>query len=271
MRPRSSDWLARAGRRLRRGATRAGERLRSLPLRWSHRGLPIPPPRLIHLVAGTDDAAWFLAAGRRAADSVRHALERRGLDPARLGAVLDFGCGAGRVLRHWDDLAARGVALHGTDYNPELVAWCRRHLPFARVGLNGLDPGLDHPDAAFDLVYAFSVFTHLTPARQASWMAELRRVLRPGGHLLISLHGGHYRPALDPRDRERFEAGEMVVVRSDREGTNACAAFHPEPYVRRELARGWEVADFVPEGAWGNPNQDVYLLRKPAASSTAAA
>ena len=59
-----------------------------------------------------------------------------------------------------------------------------------------------------------------------------------------------------------------VVVASERAGSNACAAFHPETYVRGTLApaAGLEVVDFVPEGATGNPRQDTYLLRKPGPS-----
>ena len=54
-----------------------------------------------------------------------------------------------------------------------------------------------------------------------------------------------------------------MVVKPDRAGENICVAFHPEKYVRDELARGWEFVDFVEQGAAGNPLQDVYLLRKP--------
>ncbi len=265
MPPDTSSLLGRARTRAGHLSRRLRERVRSLPVRAANRGgIPIPPPRLIYLVSGTEDAAWFLAAGRRGFDALTSILARNGVDPGRLGSVLDFGCGVGRVVRHWAEPAARGVEVHGTDYNPALVAWCRRHLPFARFGVNGLSAGLDYPDGAFDLVYAFSVFTHLTPAGGSAWMAELRRVLRPGGHLVVSLHGEHYLPTLAPADRRRFADGELVVLRGRREGSNDCAAFHPQAFVRGEFSRGWEVVDFVPEGAWGNPSQDLYLLRKPA-------
>lgn len=269
--PGSPGWTGRLRNRLSCWRARAAQRVQSWPLRRAHRGLPIPPGRLIYLVAGTEDAAWFLAAGQRAAESVRSVLERQGIKPESLGAVLDFGCGVGRVIRHWEDLANQGVTLHGTDYNPALVAWCRRNLPFARFAVNGLGPGLEYPDGEFDLIYAFSVFTHLSPSSQTAWLTELQRVLKPGGHLLISLHGAYYRPSFTAEERERFDRGEMLIVQSGRQGSNDCAVYHPESYVRNELVRGWELADFVPEGAWGNPNQDLYLLRKPAASSSAAA
>jgi SAM-dependent methyltransferase len=224
-------------------------------------GLPLPPGRLIRVVAGTDEIAWFLEGGRRAATSMRAILAEHGVTLEDLGAILDFGCGVGRVMRQWRTL--EGPALHATDYKPELVAWCSANLPFGTFRVNPLDGPVEYPDASFDLIYAFSVFTHLTPEGQTFWINELSRVLKPGGHLFLSTHGEHYVPQLSPRDQQRFRSGQLVVHRSRRAGSNACAAFHPESYVRRELARDLDVIAFVPEGALGNPWQDAYLLRKP--------
>ncbi len=215
----------------------------------------------MHLVAASEDVSWFLESGALAASSMCRLLEKNGIVLESLGAILDFGCGAGRVLRHWETL--RGPSLHGTDYNPDLIAWCTRNLPFARFRVNGLGSGADYPDETFDLISALSVFTHLAEPRQSFWIEELTRVLRPGGHLFLSLHGEHYLPQLCEVDRERFRDGSLVVVNSRREGSNNCAAFHPESYVRGTMARGLNVVDFVPEGALGNPRQDAWLLRKP--------
>jgi SAM-dependent methyltransferase len=118
-------------------------------------------------------------------------------------------------------------------------------------------------DATFDLVYSLSVFTHLSEPLQRFWIDELARVLRPGGFLLITTHGAHYREQLSPQEQGTFGAGRVVVREPGRDGSNACAVFHPEPYVRTTLARNLDVVDFIPEGALGNPRQDVYLLRKP--------
>jgi SAM-dependent methyltransferase len=243
-------WRARAWH-----AANAPLRARGAPDR-----LPIPPERLMLLVAGTGDAGWFLESGARAAVSIRSALESAGVSLDGLSAILDFGCGCGRVLRHWAGLRA---AVYGCDVSTAHLRWCRRNLRFGRFDTNRLDPPLVHGDGAFDLVYALSVFTHLDAARQRAWMDELGRVLRGGGHLLLTTHGRHYLGGLTPEQARRFERGELVVVAPRAAGSNDCGAFHPESYVREELARGWQVAAFVPEGALGNPKQDLWLLRKP--------
>jgi len=221
-------------------------------------GLPVPPARLRVRVAGTADREWFLESGRLGAESIRAALGRRGVAVEELGALLDFGCGCGRVTRRWQGLGG----VHGSDMNAEAVAWCRANLPFGRFETNGLAPPLAFADESFDLVYALSVFTHLTVDLQQAWLRELRRVLRPGGLLLLTTHGRAYLDRLSPEERERFEAGKVVVRWEDVAGTNLCSAYHPEPALRGPLAEGFTFLELVPEGATGNPHQDLSLLRK---------
>ncbi len=222
-------------------------------------GLPLPPAQLRVRVAWTADAHWFLESGRLAADAIRSALARHGRSVERLESLLDFGCGCGRVTRHWVDLP--GVA--GSDTNADAVAWCRLNLPFARFETNGLEPPLAYADESFDLVHALSVFTHLPEELQLEWMQELRRVLRPGGLLLLTTHGRAYLDRLDPDERARFEAGEIVVRWAEVPGTNLCSAYHPVAALRERLGTGFVLLEHVEEGAMGNPRQDQSLLRRP--------
>ena len=55
----------------------------------------------------------------------------------------------------------------------------------------------------------------------------------------------------------------MVRYR-DEPGSNACGAYHPEAFVRERLAPPFGAIAFRPEGALGNPHQDLWLLRRPA-------
>jgi SAM-dependent methyltransferase len=250
--------LARRGRDLLR-TLRAVPANRPYLIDGAPDGLPIPPASLRILVAATPDIAWFLDSGHRGAESIRVALARNGLTLEAAAPLLDFGCGCGRVVRHFADL---GGAVYGADFNPALVEWCSRNLPFGRFETNGLEPPLPFEQGRFGLVYALSVFTHLPEALQSAWMDEVRRVLRPGGYLLFTTHGARYTADLTPAEQERFNAGRLVLRRDDRPGSNVCGAYHPEIYVREQLARGFSVVDFVPEGATGNPWQDLWLLRK---------
>ena len=219
---------------------------------------PLPPARLVFRVAGTLDRQWFLDSGLRAAQSIRGTLSGHGVAVEALSSVLDFGCGCGRVIRHLLGLPGQ---LHGCDRDATAVRWCRRHLPPAAFAVNAIEPPLPYRDGQFALIYALSVFTHLPARLQQEWMRELRRVLAPGGHLLVSVHGAAYRDGLPEDERREFLAGRLVV-RDGPAGSNLCAAYHPEPYVREVLARDFSLVDFVVEGALGNPRQDLLLLRK---------
>ena len=222
-------------------------------------GIPLPPRRLMVRVAGTADADWFVRSGRAAYDAIAAHVPLDGLE-----SVLDFGCGCGRVTRYWDGFAG---SVAGSDLDGPAVEWCRGNLAFARFERNALEPPLVFESGSFDLVYALSVFTHLTAELQLAWRDELRRVLRPGGVLLLTTHGRSYLPRLDAEERARFERGELVVRWSDVPGTNLCSAYHPEAYLRGEFADGFELLDLEAEGATGNPTQDLVLLRKLSASA----
>jgi len=237
----------------------------------SEQDLPLPSAKLIHAVAGSNDVQWFRESGKLGATSISDTLERNGIELASLGAVLDFGCGVGRVMRRWVPLAVDeggrprpdAPAFHGSDYNPKLIAWCRSNLTFARFEVNPLPGPLAYADESFDLVYALSVFTHLTEAVGDAWVRELARVLRPGGLLAFSTHGVFHARTLPPPLPAEFEQDRFVVVGTEEEGGNHCAAFHPERYVRERMLAGvFDVVDFTPEGALGNPRQDLWLVRK---------
>jgi len=239
-----------------RPAYRGYEALRSLTpsdkLLRGEDGLPLPPARLRTRVAGTPDPAWFLEGGRLAAESIRGALP---VPLESLDGVLDFGCGCGRVVRQWRGL--EGV--HGSDYNSELVAWCRANLP-GRFEVNAVEPPLPFEDGSFDLVYSLSVFTHLPEPTQEAWLEELHRVSRR--FVLLSAHGDAYRERLTPAELESYNAGEVVVRWGGVAGTNLCTTFHPPGSVARLAGERFEVVLFAPEGAKGNPQQDLYLLER---------
>ena len=235
-------------------------RLDDMKCRWQGApdGLPIPPLELIYLVIASRETRHFIESGGVAARSITDTLARQNLRMDDFDAILDFGCGCGRVMRHWRGL--HHAKLYGCDYNLRLVAWARTNLPFAQYAVNQLHPPLSYADQTFDFIYACSVFTHLPEELQFHWMDELSRVLRPGGYLLITTHGEGRVNVLPPEDQERFRAGEMLIWGEEVAGTNRCASFHPEAYVREVLARRLTVVEFVPTGWYF---QDVYLMKRP--------
>ncbi|HEX6667060.1 MAG TPA: class I SAM-dependent methyltransferase [Solirubrobacterales bacterium] len=248
-------------------AERLRERWLTMRAREDHLafdGLPVPPARLRLLVDGrSGDASRFLSIGRRMNDSIREAVTVAGPAPEEMRAILDFGVGCGRVARHWADLD--GPEIHGCDYNPELVTWCRDKLPFLRTSQNPLLPPAPYVSGSFDLIYALSVFSHLDETLQATWIAEFRRMLRPGGLLVISVLGEAMRGRLTPEERARFDRGDLVLQRPAQAGRNLCTAYHPPVYVERKLLRDFSDVSPFDLGATDLPVlQDAYIARRTA-------
>ncbi len=177
--------------------------------------------------------------------------------------VLEWGCGPARVLRHLPGLLPAGSEVHGTDYNPATVAWCQATLPHLQVVANQLEPPLPFPDGQFDAVYVLSVFTHLSEAIHRAWSAELVRLLKPGGILVVTTHGDRYRRAeLLPAEQAAYDRGELVVRGQVQEGKKWYAAFHPPVYVRTTLFPGLTECAHHPSPLANSLEQDVWVFRK---------
>ena len=256
--------LARPAVRAYELALAAKSRSRS-PAREVADGLPLPPARLRAQVGPAHaDAAYFLRSGREHAQLIRDMLREGGTPVDELDALLDFGCGCGRVLRHWAGLS--GTRVCGCDIDGRMVGWCAEHLPFAEVAVTDLSPPLPYSSDTFDLAYAFSVFTHLTEDLQRAWMAEFRRILKPNGYLLMSTLGEHYAllDRLTEAELASFRDGDVVVLYERSAGTSLCSAYHPQQYVRETLAAGFDYLSFRPAADAGR--HDLHLLRKAAAT-----
>ena len=104
--------------------------------------------------------------------------------------MLDFGSGAGRVLAHFAALAP-AARCAGCDVDQSAISWAEQHRPGLSWSLSSFEPPLPFAAESFDLVYSISVFSHLGRGLQDRWLEELRRVLRPGGLALLSVHGRH--------------------------------------------------------------------------------
>ena len=222
-------------------------------------GLPYPPGALRVLVMrGLARPERFWSTGREASQVILETLRRGGVDPDGLGTVLDFGCGCGRIARHFRE---RPWDLHGCDLNPRAAAWCDANLPFLTAAVNGMEPPAPYASGTFDLVYAYSVLTHLTEPVGRAWIDEWRRIVKPGGLVLATTIGDAFRHQLNDGARSEYDRGRPVVTKPRIEGMNACVAHHPREYVTRTLLDGLEVIAHTPGGTVPGIRQDAWLAR----------
>jgi SAM-dependent methyltransferase len=151
-------------------------------------GFAIPPRDL--WLGYARDADEYLRNGQSHTGALLEHLRAAGGLPESGGRALDFGCGAGRMLR-WLVSALPGVELWGVDVSARHIVWARQHLsPPVHFLTATLLPHLPFADSYFDLIYASSVFTHIDDLTEA-WLMELRRILRVGGRLYLTIHDQH--------------------------------------------------------------------------------
>jgi len=176
-------------------------------------GPPVPPASLRFRVGEDSRLAAFLEVGRRTAENIETVLAQVGSQFTPGQAVLDFGCGCGRTLR-WLIERYPEVHWHGVDVDAEAIAWSRANIPAAKFVCGQPLPPLPFTDASLDMIYAISVFTHLNEDFQRAWIAELERVLKPGGMLLLSVYSERVWRAQP--EAASVAAGEFVFRKSEK-------------------------------------------------------
>jgi SAM-dependent methyltransferase len=237
---------------------------------------PIALPELIETEAlmHADDLKvrrkpeWYFGSGYREAWTVLTTVEQYGAHVEAMKSVLEFGCGSGRVIRHFRYIDS--LRLAGTDANSKPVEWDRKNLPGIEFNHNALEPPLAYPDGSFDLIYALSVFTHIPLEWQRPWLDELRRVLRPGGYLLCTVHGDNFiNSQLDDQDRAALKRdGKFTLDAKNPRASYSSQVlgswdvFQSRDQVREVFSTGFELLCYTSQLAAAG--QDTLVLRKSA-------
>jgi SAM-dependent methyltransferase len=116
----------------------------------------------------------------------RQLLDRFADNVRNLGVACDIGCGPGHVSRY---LHEHGVRVCGVDISAEMVERARRLTPGVEFRQGDM-MALDVPDETWAGIVAFYSLIHIPRINVVHALRELRRVLRPGGLLLLSFHIG---------------------------------------------------------------------------------
>jgi SAM-dependent methyltransferase len=245
---------------------------------------PLPPDELIDRVnprgvteaTAEADRDAFRESGRQSVRDIERALAGIGRSLDSFPRILEFGCGCGRILGWLEPLAER-CELFGTDIDEAAIGWCREQLTFAEFGVNPHEPPTSYPDASFDLVYNHSVLTHLDERYQDLWLEELRRITKPGGIVLLTVHGALAFEQAEiamagagenPESwREPLERDGILFVEQDGYVGSAFpdfyhTTFHAPWYVFERWGRAFTVRAYLPQADLGH--QDIVLLERPA-------
>lgn len=220
-------------------------------LQPDRRRLPaVPSPRLRHRVHGSADTHGYLEVGKQSWASIEAILKCRQRAADEFQNILDFGCGSGRVLRNIEPESRKTI--WGADIDASAIRWCQKHLPGYRFATVDPLPPTGFDTGAFDLILAISVFTHLDEARQNAWLAEISRLLQPGGVFIASVHGEHHR-ALHSREVDlekgfRFNDSKKRFFKKDGLPRFYQDAHHTKAYVVENWSRYFNVLDYIERG-----------------------
>jgi SAM-dependent methyltransferase len=230
------------------------------------RHLPEPPYELASRVGSLDAAEdpwsfydWLGEASKRDIEAAlpdRFHLEGR--------SILDFGCGAGRTLRHFvaDE---RAIELWGCDIDAESIAWLEEHMtPPLNLFVNGERPPLPQADESFDVVYCISVFTHLTDS-WSEWLLELHRVLKPGGLLIATFMGEGQSQVIAAEDWDDRRVGMLVLKPGQSWAVGGPMVMHSPWWIAEHWGRLFDVVLLREHGFASEPGQGqgiVTLVKK---------
>ena len=184
-----------------------------------------------------------------------------------LKRLYDFGGSSGRVFRHFF-CQTGGVEVWSSDFERSTHRWNQLHFPQQiRTFLNTAFPHLPISDEFFDVITAFSVFTHLDEL-EIPWLLELRRILRPGGILYISIHDETYWPLMSPWMKDSVlsnlgtipekipgERLSFIDTHFNSDSYNSDSyyntqTFYTSDYIRREWGRFFKVLEIRPRSSF---------------------
>lgn len=90
------------------------------------------------------------------------------------------------------------------DVDDQAIRWLKANHPEIDARVNPFAPPAPFESATFDLLCSISIFTHLSPASQRAWLAEVARLLQPGGLAVLT--------TLGPKLRETWAAGHRAGI-----------------------------------------------------------
>jgi len=184
--------------------------------------------------------------------------------------VADWGVGFGRIAMPFKRVINAAATIIGFDVDRLNLAWCLQNLPDIEVRQCGLYPPLPIDDASLDLVYGYSVMTHLTEAAQEVWLRELRRVIKPGGICILTTTGEHLLKITNVRTAEVLKQlawSGLSDIRNDNgplgSSLDKKGYYRGTLQLRQQVETAWahhfEIVNYLP---FAFP-QDAVVMRRP--------
>lgn len=217
---------------------------------------------------------------------VKRVLARHNAALSTTSTVLDYGCGWGRIIRFFlKDVAPE--RLIGIDCFDEVIEICQQTNRWCQFELVAPSPPTHIPANSVDLVYCYSVFSHLAEAAHAEWLAEFKRILKPGGILVATTRPREFIPGCADVRRGDITLGRTGAAAAFLDTESALAAYDrgefcyspvggggvldssfygetciPLAYVQQHWSHDFVMLEWIDDRA--QCHQNVIVVRKPA-------
>lgn len=207
-------------------------------------------------------------------DIVRNTCLKTSRPLSSMDAILDFGCGWGRIIRIFlKDVEPE--KLYGCDCTPEILNICKEMNKWSSFDLINPFPPTHYKSSTFDLIYAYSVFSHLSEKYNNLWLEEFYRILKPNGILVITIRQKNfiyklkeaypYMPDFSIEEELKKYENDIFVYFNTGGGFELTSDFYGEAFmskkcVERELSKFFKIIDFI-EGT-ANVDQSIIVAEK---------
>ena len=212
--------------------------------------IPVPPERLRDRMSPHSSEINYLAQGLAVAEAAIAVFGQSPPEP-----VLEWGCGSGRALGWLRSYPAWRERYRGCDPDAEAIAWAAEHIGGELV-VCGEDPPLPYPDETFRGVLALRMMPWIHPECHRTWYSEFRRVVRPGGRILVAAQGSSLIPSASGTLERALEVQGWAY---------AAERALPSAYVSQEYTRnavdGLLAVEEYRERGYGS--NDWYVLVRP--------
>lgn len=231
----------------------------------------LPDDRMKFRISGETRDASYLKVGAKCFVDIEAIAWKAGRPIEEARAVLDFGCGCARILRHWPEIKlprkylskwrrGRPQLVCGTDIDAPSIEYAAQRFPKFSFSVNDPLPPTRYKAGTFDLIYAVSVFSHLREDYALRWIEELRRVSQPGALLIVSVN------SIEDRNEGRATIGippeythyEVSEIWKDEYPDWYGNLYMSRPAARQLFTPHFELTRYIPLGMAGRQDAAVY-------------
>lgn len=179
--------------------------------------------------------------------------------------ILDWGCGCGRLTMHFLSIIHE-LEVFGCDIDPLAIEWSNNNIKSDVFSVINPFPPIEYVSDSFDVIFSYSVFTHLSSDIQHSWLKEMKRILKPNGLLIATTHGEFAFEFAFPSKRTEFLVKGIVdnfldpVLDKIAPKDYYRATYQTKKYTLREFGKYFDIVDYIDRGAMNF--QDLVIMRK---------